>query len=69
MPEETNIKPKSQFTNIIIVQAVFIAIILITVIITKYFFADIYSDFKKFYTEQICSETDINEVIGVTDEI
>ncbi len=69
MPEETNIKPKSQFANIIIVQAVFIAIILITVIITKYFFADIYSDLKEFYTEQICSETDINEVIGVTDEI
>ncbi|MBR2488937.1 MAG: hypothetical protein IKB45_00535 [Clostridia bacterium] len=69
MPEETNIKPKSQFANIIIVQAVFIAIILITVIITKYFFDDIYSDLKAFYTEQICSETDINEVIGVTDEI
>lgn len=69
MPEETNIKPKSQFANIIIVQAVFIALILITVIITKYFFADIYSDLKKFYTEQICSETDINEVLGVTDEI
>lgn len=69
MPEETIIKPKSQFANIIIVQAVFIVLILITVIITKYFFADIYSDLKEFYTEQICSETDINEVIGVTDEI
>lgn len=69
MPEENIEKSKSQFANILIVQAVFVILVLTTVIISKYFFTDIYSEMKKFYKEQICSETHISEVIGETDEI
>ena len=69
MPEENITKAKSQFANIIIVQAIFTVLILITVVVTKYFFEPTYSEIKLFYEQQICSQTDINEVIGETDEI
>ena len=68
MKSEEKIR-NSQFANIIIVQAVFTMLILISVVVTKYFFEDTYSGLKLFYEQQICSQTDINEVIGETDEI
>ena len=69
MSEQISTNNKNQFVNIVTVQAVFVIIILISVIISKYFFKDIYTEMKKFYKEQICSETHISEVIGETDEI
>lgn len=70
MPEEEiNPKPNSQLANIIITQAICIALILIAVLITKYFFKDTYNELKIFYEQQICADTDINEVIGEENEI
>ncbi len=70
MPEEEiNPKPSSQLANIIITQAICIALILIAVLITKYFFKDTYNELKIFYEQQICADTDINEVIGEENEI
>ena len=70
MPEEEiNPRPSSQLANIIITQAICIALILIAVLITKYFFKDTYNELKIFYEQQICADTDINEVIGEENEI
>ena len=70
MPEEEiNPRPSSQLANIIITQAICIALILIAVLITKYFFKDTYNELKIFYEQQICDDTDINEVIGEENEI
>lgn len=71
MPEEDIIKPKpkGQLANIIITEAICVAVILLTVLITKYFFKSTYTKLEKIYEQQICADTDINEVIGEKDEI
>lgn len=71
MPEEEIKKPNpnSQFANIIITQAICVALILMAVLVTKYFFKDTYNELKLFYEQQICADTDINEVIGEENEI
>lgn len=67
MDEKDILKPKSGgFFGMIITQAVVTAVILLTVIAVKYFFKDTYASLYKWYSVNICAETDINEAIEQT---
>lgn len=73
MDEKDFLKPKSHGVyGIIITQAIVTAVILLSVLTVKYFFKGTYRDLKKWYTADICAETDINEVMetgGESDEV
>ena len=55
---------KSKWMHIIITQAICVSIILIGILITKYFFKATYSDIKEWYEINIQNDTDINEVLN-----
>ncbi len=55
------------FYKTVIVQSVCVLIILLSVIIMKYFFKDVFAEIKDFYREEILSDTKISEVLA--DEI
>ena len=59
MPEDDSIntKPKNMYAAICIVQAICIVIILIAILIIKFFFSDGFKIFTKWYTENILEET------------
>lgn len=64
MDEKDILKPKSGgFFGIIITEAVVTLIILLSALTVKYFFKGTYSSLKAWYTENICAETDVNEVL------
>lgn len=46
-------------------------LILLTVLVVKYFFKGTYNQVKEWYSQNICVDTDIEQVIsdGETDEI
>lgn len=73
MDEKDFLKPKSHGVyGIIITQVIVTAVILLTVLIVKYFFRGTYQDLKEWYTANICAETDVNEVMetgGESDEV
>ncbi len=67
---ETKVSEKSsQLANIIITQAICVGLILMIILVTKYFFGTAFEEFSKFYSEQLCNDTDIYEVIGEKNEI
>lgn len=55
---------KNKWFHIIITQAVCVSIILIGILITKYFFKSTYKDIKEWYEINIQNDTDINEVLS-----
>lgn len=58
-PERTEIKAKNMYISICITQAVCVAVILIAVLVIKYFFSDSYEKLEKWYSENIMEETEI----------
>lgn len=73
--EETN-QPKTitdKWFKIIVTQALCVLIILLTITIVKFFFKGTFSKLKVWYTQNICAQTDVNEVIqepkGEKDEV
>lgn len=64
-------KKRDCFPHIIITQSICVVIILLTVLVVKYFFKGTYNQVKEWYSQNICVDTDINQVIsdGETDEI
>ena len=71
--EDTKEKKPNQLINIMITQAICIAAILLIIIGVKYFFKQTYSHLKVWYGQEICDDTDINEVldtkVGDIDEV
>ena len=64
MDEKDILKPKSgSFFGIIITETVVTVIILLSALTVKYFFKGTYSSLEAWYTENICAETDVNEVL------
>lgn len=49
--------------RLIIAQAVCILIILSSVLVIKYFFKGTYKQLTKWYIDNVCVDTDINEVL------
>lgn len=60
--EIIEIKPKNMFIPICVAQAVCIAVILIAVLIIKFFFGGSYTKLQKWYGENILDETNVSEV-------
>lgn len=61
---EANIHEKSsKWIYITVTQLVCVAIILLSVLVTKFFFKDTYSELLKWYNTNIQNETDIAEVL------
>ena len=58
-PERTEIKAKNMYISICITQAVCVAVILIVVLLIKYFFIGSYEKLEKWYSENIMEETEI----------
>lgn len=56
-------KPADSYAKIIIAQCICVGLIIITVLVTKYFFGSTYRKIKKWYDENICVSTDVNEVL------
>lgn len=52
---------------LIIAQSVFVLIIISSVLVLKYFFKSTYLQVKNWYSQNVCVDTDINEVLS--DEI
>lgn len=70
-PENTIPEKTNKWLHIIITQFICVAIILSTILITKFFFKDTYTELKEWYKTNICNDTDINEILqdGDIDEI
>lgn len=66
--ENKEIALKSRFAEIFITQMICAVIILAAVLIVKYFYKDTFLKLQSWYTENICTETDINEVLEINGE-
>lgn len=55
--------PKNRASAIIKTQLICVLIILAMLCTVKYFFADYFTEIKKYYLDNICDDTDVNEVI------
>ncbi len=60
--EVTEIKPKNMYIQICVTQAVCIAVILIAVLIIKFFFESSYTKIQKWYDKNILDETNVSEI-------
>ncbi len=55
---------KGMYINIIIAEAVCMIIVLLSVLVIKYFFKTEFKNLKKWYTAEITADTTVQEVIG-----
>lgn len=55
---------ENMYINIIIAEGICVLVILLSVLVLKYFFKAEYKDFKKWYNTEITTDTRIEEVIG-----
>ena len=64
-------KSESKWIHITVTQLICVTIIIICLLATKFFFKGTYTEIKQWYQENICNDTDINEVLqsGDKDEI
>lgn len=62
-------KYKDRFIDIVITQLVTVALILISVLVIKYFFKTTYTELKDWYKDNICVDTDIDEVLKADGDI
>lgn len=73
MENNNNITPSffDRFSQIIIVECICIALIIISIFIIKSFFKKTYNKLDVWYKENICVDTDLNEVItdGESNEV
>ncbi len=69
---ETSVTQNNKWLGIVITQVVCVSIILLSLILMKYFWHDTFDSVKKWYEINICNDTDVNEVLqsgGDNDEI
>lgn len=66
METEETLKSRSfdRLSQIIITECVCIGLILVSVLVIKYFFKGTYTELKAWYEAYICDNTEIDEVIG-----
>ena len=68
--EISTVKKRETLFPFIITQCVCVSIVLLTLLAVKLFFKGTYKDEKLWYEENICVDTDINEVLaGEDDEV
>lgn len=61
--EEREKTSADSYMKICIVQSVFVIVVILAVLVTKYFFKGTYAKIKNWYEENICVSTDVNEVV------
>ncbi len=66
--ENKTARARNYYISIMITQFICVLILLLSVICMKYFFKGTYSRVKEFYVNELCSDTDINEVLQAGDE-
>ena len=59
---EENIKVDYLY-KIVVTQVICVALILLSVLVVKYFFKSTYKELKEFYEIYICDDTSANEVL------
>lgn len=57
------------YMKISIVQAAFVLAVILSLVITKYFFKNTYTQIKQWYEQNICVSTDVNEVMEENYEV
>ncbi len=57
-------KHKSFFTEIFITQSICIVLIIIIIFVTKFFYKAEFKKLEKFYKDEICSTTTVEEVLS-----
>lgn len=62
-------RPADSYAKIIAAQAVCVLLIIISVLIMKYFFGGTFKKIEKWYNENICVSTDVNEVLEENYEV
>ena len=70
--EAVKAKQTDRWAQIIITECICVGIILISVLVIKYFFKDTYNELKVWYEKNICDTTEISEVLeteGGLDEV
>lgn len=60
---EISTKKREVYSKIVIIQSICVMIILISVFITKFIFKDTFLSVKEWYKENVCVDTDINQVL------
>lgn len=65
--EKKNSSSRSGAAGIIAAEAIVTLVLLLSVTVIKYFFADYYTEVKRFYLTEMCAETHISEITGETD--
>ncbi len=55
---------KGMYINIIITEALCMVVILLSVLVLKYFLKSDFKDFKKWYEKELTADTRIEEVIA-----
>lgn len=60
---EISTKKREVYSKIVIIQSICVMIILISVFITKFIFKDTFLSVKELYKENVCVDTDINQVL------
>ena len=60
---ESKNNSKNYISRITLTQCICMIIILLSIFTVKYFFKGTYNELKEWYKENICIDTDINEVL------
>jgi hypothetical protein len=65
MSIDDDVKVKSErWISVLITRLICAGLIIITVLVIKYFFKDTYKDLKEWYEIYICDQTDVDEVLS-----
>ena len=62
--EEKRVPAVERLAQMILAEAVCVAILLLAAVAVKYIFKDRAADFQDWYNRELCAETDINEVLS-----
>ena len=66
--DENTLSKDNKWTGIVITQGILVAIILISLVLMKYFWKDTFNSVKNWYFINICNDTDVNEVLTLGDD-
>ena len=66
--ENSKISLTHYYISIMITEGICVAILLLSVICMKYFFKSSFVQLKEFYINEICCDTEIDEVLNVRGE-
>lgn len=66
--ETENTEVKNYFVYMVISECICVLIVLLSFFVIKFFFVKQYNELLKWYNENICVDTDVNEVLEIGGE-